>query len=90
MSVKVSRIIIIMYIILYISGCNFINFNTISVKFFDISEEFFYKNELCFSFSEVPALESVKKVLVLKENKTPVDFNIRQEGNYFFIKPKRG
>lgn len=88
MSVKVSRIIIIMYIILYISGCDFINFNTISVKFFDISEEFFYKDELCFSFSEVPALESVKKVLVLKENKTPVDFNIRQEGNYFFIKPK--
>lgn len=82
------RIIIIMYILIYIISCKFVDFSKLEVGCsIPKNNEYFLQNEVEINFSLGPDRESLKELIVFQRDSTSVDFEMRMEGNKAFVRP---
>ena len=87
-NMKISRIIIIMYILIYYSSCGFLDFTPVEVGCPRLDGDGYFDGvELELEFSHEPDLVSLKELVVLKRDGVRVDSLVRLEGGRALVMP---
>lgn len=87
-NMKISRIIIIMYILIYCSSCRFLDFSSLDVECPLVGDDgYFCGQELVLEFSHEPDLVSLKELVVLKRDGVRIDSHVRLEGGQVLVMP---
>lgn len=87
-NMKVNRIIIIIYILVYYSSCHFLDFTPVEVGCPQLEGDGHFDGaELELEFSHEPDLVSLKELVVLKRDGVRVDSLVRLEGGRALVMP---
>ena len=87
-NMKISRIIIIMYILIYCSSCRFLDFSSLDVECPLVGDDgYFCGQELVLEFSHEPDLVSLKELVVLKRDGVRIDSHVQLEGGQVLVMP---